>query len=340
MFRVYAFENYIRCFLPKQINQRLELQMKHKNIAITGGLGFIGSNLAIKLSELGASIDIYDINIHQNERVLRELEEIENIQIHNFDVITDKFEKPADFIFNLACPASPPLYQKHSLLTLDTCFLGTKAVLNYARECGATVVHASTSEVYGDPLIHPQTENYYGNVNTLGIRSCYDEGKRISETLCFEYALQFSLDVKIARIFNTYGPRMSLDDGRVITNFIKSFLRHEEISIFGKGQQTRSFCFISDLLNGLIKLAQSDVSVTQPINLGNPSEITIEELVLAFEKITKQQFRKKYYPLPQNDPMKRQPDISKARELLGWTPVVDLEAGLRKTLHYNEERNV
>ena len=314
--------------------------MKYKNIAITGGLGFIGSNLAIELAKLEASIDLYDINIHQNERVFVELEAIENITIHKFDVITDKFEKPVDLIFNLACPASPPLYQKHALFTLDTCFLGTKAVLDYAVESGATVVHASTSEIYGDPLIHPQTEDYYGNVNTLGIRSCYDEGKRISETLCFEYANQFSLDIKIARIFNTYGPRMSLNDGRVITNFIKSFMNNEELTIFGQGQQTRSFCFISDLLSGLIKLAKSDVNVAQPINLGNPNEITIEELVSTFEKITKRQLKKKYYPLPQNDPMKRQPDISKALETLGWSPIVDLEAGLRITLGYNEQFSV
>ena len=212
-------------------------------------------------------------------------------------------------------------------------------MLEYARRYNATVVHASTSEIYGDPLVHPQSENYFGNVNTLGIRSCYDEGKRISETLCFEYSKEYSLDVKIARIFNTYGPRMSLDDGRVVTNFIKSYLYDCEITIFGTGLQTRSFCFVTDLLDGLIKLAQSNLLVSEPVNLGNPDEITIEQLGVMFEHITQKKIKKKYLPLPQNDPMKRKPDISLARKRLDWSPIIDLESGLRDTLSYNEKCN-
>ena len=186
-------------------------------------------------------------------------------------------------------------------------------------------------------MVHPQTEDYYGNVNTLGIRSCYDEGKRISETLCFEYAKQFSLDIKVARIFNTYGPRMSLTDGRVITNFVNSYLSDAPLKIYGNGLQTRSFCFITDLISGLLKLAGSNVRAVQPINLGNPVEITIEELVYALERVTGSSLKKKYFPLPQNDPLKRQPDIAQARKLLDWLPIVDLEAGLSKTIEYHTQ---
>ena len=314
--------------------------MHYKNIVITGGLGFIGSNLAIKLSEHDTNIDIYDLNIHNNERVFAELDALKNVNIYALDITNCEFKRPADLIFNLACPASPPVYQRLSFFTLDTCYLGTKAVLEYASKSGATLVHASTSEIYGDPLIHPQTEDYYGNVNTTGIRSCYDEGKRISETMCFEYASKRSVDVKIARIFNTYGPRMSLNDGRVITNFVKSYLKNEELTIYGDGHQTRSFCFISDLLEGLIKLSLSEVPVTMPINLGNPREITIQELVETLEKVTQFKFEKKYLSLPQNDPLKRKPDINRAFRYLNWSPKVGLEDGLRTTINYNSKIHV
>jgi len=240
-----------------------------------------------------------------------------------------------DQIFNLACPASPPRYLKLPLETINTCTIGLTNVLNIAMKYNSVIVQASTSEIYGDPLEHPQTENYRGNVNTVGPRSCYDEGKRIAETICFEYRKNFGLDVKIARIFNTYGPYMDADDGRVVSTFINQSLNNENLTMFGDGNQTRSFQYISDLLDGLIKLIHSDKNLFGPINIGNPNEFTIKELAeLVLSSVKKTTSKIVYQDIPIDDPKQRKPDIIKAQKELNWIPIVQLKEGLEETIKY------
>ncbi|MEE9380506.1 MAG: UDP-glucuronic acid decarboxylase family protein, partial [Hyphomonadaceae bacterium] len=239
-----------------------------------------------------------------------------------------------DEIYNLACPASPVHYQRDPVQTTKTSVHGAINILGLAKRTSAKVLQASTSEVYGDPAVHPQTEDYWGNVNTIGPRSCYDEGKRCAETLFFDYYRQHALRIKVARIFNTYGPRMHPDDGRVVSNFIMQALRGDDITIYGDGQQTRSFCYVSDLVEGLISLMNSDDSVTGPINLGNPGEFTIKELAETIIEMTGSKSALIYKPLPEDDPKQRQPDITRAKEILGWEPTIALREGLASAIPY------
>lgn len=239
-----------------------------------------------------------------------------------------------DQIYNLACPASPVHYQYNPVKTIETNIIGAINVLNLAKINNARVLQASTSEVYGDPLMHPQKETYWGNVNPIGIRSCYDEGKRAAETLFFDYHRQFGVNIKVARIFNTYGPNMQKNDGRVVSNFIVQALEGENITIYGDGKQTRSFCYVSDQVDGLIKLMNSDVNVTGPINIGNPCELTVSEIANFIVSMTESTSQIVYQDLPADDPQKRKPDISLAKEILGWKPVVELTNGLNQTIDY------
>lgn len=304
-----------------------------KRILVTGGAGFIGSHLCTELVEEGADVICLD-NFFTGRKV--------NIQ-HllnkpNFDLVRHDVHQPiyceVDEIYHLACPASPVHYQLHPVETITTSVQGAINVLDLAHRKGAKVLLASTSEVYGDPLVHPQTEDYYGNVNTVGPRSCYDEGKRCAETLFADYNRQFGVDIRIARIFNTYGPNLNHGDGRVVSNFIVQALNGEDITLYGDGSQTRSFCYVSDLVRGLRMLMDSkDVSV--PVNIGNPVEFTVKELaelVLAKTDTPSQIIQK--LPLPTNDPTQRQPNITRAQELLGWEPKVPLEEGLNYTIAY------
>lgn len=299
---------------------------------MAGGAGFLGSHLVDRLMAEKHEVIVIDNLYTGNKR---------NIQQHLSDPlfefirhdITEPINIEADQIYNLACPASPVHYQKHPVETIKTSVLGSINLLDLARRNGATVLQASTSEVYGDPTVSPQTESYLGNVNPIGIRACYDEGKRASETLFFDYHRQYGVAIKVARIFNTYGPRMDLRDGRVVSNFIVQSLQHKDISIYGDGKQTRSFCYVDDLIDGLIRLMNSEKSVTGPINLGNPVEFTMLSLANLIIDMTKSSSLLDYTSLPVDDPKQRRPDISKAAELLGWKPKIDLVEGLQKTIN-------
>jgi len=301
-------------------------------ILITGGAGFIGSHLAERLLGAGHAVIILD-NFHTGSREnIRHLLHHDNLEIHRHDV-TDEYRLEVDQIYNLACPASPIHYQRSPVKTVLTSLMGVMHALVLADEVKARVLQASTSEVYGDPEIHPQPETYWGNVNPIGPRSCYDEGKRVAETVMFDYHRERGVDIRIARIFNTYGPRMSPDDGRVMSNFILQALRGEDITVFGDGRQTRSFCYVDDLVEGLIRLMEQDES-SGPVNLGNPDERSIEEIAELVVKLTGSQAKIVHKPLPQDDPVRRRPDIALAQRVLGWQPRVGLEEGLPKTIEY------
>ncbi len=306
-----------------------------KTILITGGAGFIGSNLCKKLLNENNYIICLDNLFSGNIQNIEDLQNNPNFTFINHDIInTITINQNIDEIYHLACPASPKSYQSDPLFTLQTCFTGTYNVCKLASEKNAKVLFSSTSEIYGDPLINPQHENYWGNVNSIGIRSCYDEGKRIGETILVEFNRNKSLQIQIARIFNTYGPNMSPSDGRVITNFISQHIQNKDITIYGDGKQTRSLCYINDTINGLVKLMEKNEYIG-PVNIGNPYELTILEI---------NQEIKKYFPssksklinelLPLDDPKCRKPDISKAKELLDWEPNVLLEDGLKLTIEY------
>jgi UDP-glucuronate decarboxylase len=256
---------------------------------------------------------------------------LKNVQLVKWDVSTP-FSFDCDVIFNLACPASPVQYQKNPVETSRTNFLGTLHALELAREKNAVMVQASTSEVYGDPKFSPQVESYWGNVNPIGIRSCYDEGKRVAETLCFDFFREYKTAIKVARIFNTYGPGMAFNDGRVVSNFIVQALNDLGISIYGQGEQTRSFCYVSDTVQGLLKLAFAPTEITGPINIGNPNEITIRTLSKEILRLTNSNSTITYHPLPEDDPVQRQPDITVAMKILGWKPEIDLQKGLGLTI--------
>lgn len=300
-------------------------------ILVTGGIGFIGSHLSRRLIELGHNVVAVD-NFYTGTKLnVEDLVENKNFEIVRHDVTFPLFVE-VDAIFNLACPASPVHYQKNPVQTTKTSVLGAINMLGLAKRLDIPVLQASTSEVYGDPKESPQKETYLGNVNPVGIRACYDEGKRVAETLFFDYKRQYDLQIKIARIFNTYGPGMQINDGRVVSNFIVQALRDEEITIYGDGNQTRSFCFVSDLVEGLISLLFSEKLVTGPINLGNPVENTILYLANKIIEYTNSNSKIIYLPLPQDDPKQRKPDISKAQSVLKWQPIVDLDLGLKATI--------
>ncbi len=302
-------------------------------ILITGGAGFIGSHLSERLLAEGHNVVVIDNFFTGSRQNVTHLLENKNFELIRHD-ISVPYVAEVDFIFNLACPASPVHYQKYPVQTLKTSFLGAMNMLDLARDKQIGILQASTSEVYGDPSISPQVESYWGNVNPIGIRSCYDEGKRASESLFFDYHRQHNVDIKVARIFNTYGPQMALDDGRVVSNFIVQALQNKPITMYGDGSQTRSFCFVSDLVDGLIKLAFSPTNVTGPINLGNPNEFTILELAKMIISFTNSKSEISFKELPSDDPKQRRPDISLALHELGWEPKILLEEGLKLSIPY------
>jgi UDP-glucuronate decarboxylase len=302
-------------------------------ILISGGAGFIGSHLTERrLREQHEVIAIDNFFTGSRDNVKKFLDN-KNYEVIRHDV-TVPFFAEVDMIFNLACPASPVHYQKFPVQTLKTSLLGSINMLELAREKNARLIQASTSEVYGDPNISPQVETYWGNVNPIGIRACYDEGKRASEALFFDYNRQFNLDIKVARIFNTYGPNMALDDGRVVSNFLVQALQNLPITMYGDGLQTRSFCFVSDLVDGLFKLAFSKDGIQGPINLGNPREFTMLQLAELIIELTGSKSKIAYKPLPADDPKQRKPDISKAQKELGWNPVIELREGIEASISY------
>jgi len=307
-----------------------------KRILVTGGAGFIGSHLCDALLERGAEVLCVDNFFTGARRNVRHLLDHSSFELMRHDVSTPLFVE-TDQIYNMACPASPVHYQYDPVQTTKTSVQGALNVLGLAKKTGACVLQASTSEVYGDPEVHPQHEDYWGNVNPIGPRSCYDEGKRCAETLFFDYYRQYKTDIKVARIFNTYGPRVNPNDGRVVSNFIVQALRGEDITIYGDGSQTRSFCYIDDLVKGLIALMESSDDITGPINLGNPGEFTIRGLAEMIVEKTGSKSKLIKKPLPQDDPQRRRPDIGRAKAQLDWEPSIPLKDGLEKTIAYFDE---
>ncbi|XDD46254.1 UDP-glucuronic acid decarboxylase family protein [Leptospira sp. WS39.C2] len=307
-----------------------------KRILITGGAGFIGSHLAETLLNAGNQIIVLD-NFHTGRK-----ENLTHLLSHpNFELIRHDITEPikleVDQIYNMACPASPVHYQSNAIKTVKTNVLGMMNMLGLAKRVKARILQASTSEVYGNPLEHPQTESYWGNVNTIGIRSCYDEGKRVAETLCFDYHRQHGVDIRVIRIFNTYGPRMIPDDGRVVSNFIVQALRGENITIYGDGSQTRSFCYVDDLVKGIVGMMNVE-NFTGPVNLGNDGEFTVKELAELVIKETGSKSKIIYLPLPQDDPSRRKPNLNLAKEKLNYSTTVPLVEGVKKTIEYFSKR--
>ncbi len=308
-------------------------KFKIKRILVTGGAGFLGSHLCNKLLEMGHHVICVDNYITGQKCNIEHLMEHKNFELIRHD-ITFPLYLEIDEIYNLACPASPNKYQYDPVQTIKTAVHGAINMLGLAKRTGSKILQASTSEIYGDPEVHPQNETYWGRVNPIGIRSCYDEGKRCAETLFFDYHRQHRLNIKVARIFNTYGPRMDPEDGRVVSNFIVQALQGNGISIYGDGYQTRSFCYVDDLVNGLILLMNSDDDFQGPVNLGNPNEITVLSLAKKIIDQTGSNSKITNMPLPEDDPLKRKPDISLAIEKLGWKPRIELKKGLDKTIKY------
>lgn len=301
-------------------------------ILVTGGAGFIGSHLCGRLIREGHDVLCLDNFFTGSKKNIDHL-----LDSHHFELIRHDVTEPIlleiDRIFNLACPASPVHYQYNPVKTIKTSVMGMINMLGLAKRVKARILQASTSEVYGDPLVHPQSEEYWGNVNPIGLRSCYDEGKRVAETLMMDYHRQNSVDIRIIRIFNTYGPHMALNDGRVVSNFIVQALRNEDITVYGDGSQTRSFCFVDDLVEGMLRLMNCE-GVTGPMNIGNPTETSILEFATRIINLTGSSSRIVFKPLPSDDPKQRQPDISFARKTLGWEPTTTIDAGLKKTIDY------
>lgn len=304
-----------------------------KKILVAGGAGFLGSHLCRKLLEQGHLVTCVDNFYTGKKENLTELKTHPNFNMMHHDICTPLFE-PVDEIYNLACPASPIHYQFDPVMTIKTNVSGSITLLELAKQTNAKILQASTSEVYGDPLVHPQIEEYWGNVNPIGPRACYDEGKRCAEALFFAYFQQYKTRIKIARIFNTYGPTMDAHDGRVVSNFIIQALSEKPLTIYGNGSQTRSFCYVSDLIDGLIRLMESGDSITGPINLGNPTEFTMLELAENILSLTKSRSPIVFEKIPQDDPKQRKPDITKAKKHLGWEPKVHLQEGLKDTIAY------
>jgi UDP-glucuronate decarboxylase len=306
---------------------------ERSRILVTGGAGFLGSHLIDRLLADGQEVLCVDNFFTGSKDNIAHLLSNPRFELLRHDITFPLFVE-VDAIYNLACPASPVHYQHDPVQTTKTSVIGSINMLGLAKRLGCKILQASTSEVYGDPSVHPQTEDYWGHVNPIGPRSCYDEGKRCAETLFFDYRRQHRMPIKVARIFNTYGPRMHPSDGRVVSNFIVQALNGEPITIFGDGSQTRSFCYVDDLVDGLMALMKTDDEVTGPINIGNPKEFSMRQLADLVLEMTGSSSELVNQPLPQDDPKQRQPDISEARELLGWEPKVQLETGLRSTIDY------
>jgi len=307
-------------------------------ILVTGGAGFLGSHLCERLLADGHDVICLDnLFTGSKDNIIHLLDN------HRFELIRHDIVEPilleVDRIYNLACPASPVHYQYNPVKTVKTSVMGTINMLGMAKRVKARILQASTSEVYGDPQVHPQTEDYWGHVNPIGIRSCYDEGKRVAETLMMDYHRQNGVDIRIVRIFNTYGPRMAENDGRVVSNFILQALKNQEITVFGDGSQTRSFCYVDDLIEGMIRMMENQHGFIGPVNLGNPQENSILEFAEKIVTITGSASRIVFKPLPQDDPKQRRPDISLAQQQLGWQPLVPLEAGLKQTANYFAARS-
>ncbi len=304
-----------------------------KRILVTGGAGFIGSHLCRELLERGNDVICLDNFFTGSKNSIRPLLSDNRFELVRHDITKEYFIEVNE-IYNLACPASPPHYQYNPIKTIKTSVLGVINMLGLAKRCKAKILQASTSEVYGDPAVHPQKETYWGNVNPIGIRSCYDEGKRAAETLMFDYHRQNKVDIRIIRIFNTYGPNMNINDGRVVSNFIVQALQNKDITIYGDGSQTRSFCYVSDLVSGMIKMMENNSGFTGPVNLGNPNETTILDFAKYIIELTNSNSKIVFMPLPSDDPVQRKPDISLAKEKLGWEPAVNIKEGLLKTIEY------
>jgi len=304
-----------------------------KKILVTGGAGFLGSHLCEKLVTQGHHVLCVDNYFTGSINNIKHLFTYDNFEVIRQDICFPLYME-IDEIYNLACPASPKYYQKDPIQTTKTSILGAYNMLGLAKRTGAKILQASTSEVYGDPTVHPQTESYWGNVNPIGIRSCYDEGKRAAETLFMDYHRQHDVKIKIIRIFNTYGPNMAVDDGRVISNFINQAIRNKDITVYGNGDQTRSFCYVEDLVNGIIAMMGSEESIIGPINLGNPTEFTMIDLAKKIIEFTDSSSKIIHLPLPEDDPKQRRPDITLAKQLLGWEPKFDFESGLLNTIKY------
>ena len=306
--------------------------MKSKTVLVTGGAGFIGSHLCKRLLNENHKVICLDNLFTGSLDNIESLKNDVNFEFVNHDITKPYYRDNIDEIYNLACPASPIHYQSNPIKTVKTCTIGVINMLGLAKKNNAKILQASTSEVYGDPEIHPQKEDYNGNVNTLGYRSCYDEGKRCAETLFMDYKREHNLNIRIVRIFNTYGPNMTKNDGRVVSNFILQALKGEDITVYGDGSQTRSFQFIDDLVEGLLKMMNSDS--VGPINLGNPIELSMKDLAAMVIRLTNSSSKIIYNKLPEDDPKRRRPDISLAKSILDWSPIIDLETGLQKTIKY------
>lgn len=307
-----------------------------KKIIVTGGSGFLGSHLCEKLLNAGNEVICVDNFFTGQKRNIIHLMDNPYFEFVRHDVCFPLYLE-GDEIYNLACPASPVHYQHDPVQTTKVNVHGAINMLGLAKRIGAKILQASTSEVYGDPSVHPQTEEYWGNVNPIGPRSCYDEGKRCAETLFMDYYNQHKLSIKIVRIFNTYGPRMHPNDGRVVSNFIIQALKDEPITIYGEGQQTRSFCYVDDMIDGFIRMMETDESITGPINIGNPNEFTIKQLAEEVIELTNSKSQLNYLELPTDDPKQRCPDITKAKQQLNWAPTIQLSKGLKKTINYFED---
>lgn len=303
-----------------------------RKVLVTGGAGFLGSHLCDKLISEGHEVICLDNFFTGTRRNIRHLLNNPNFELMRHDVMNPIYAE-VDWIFNLACPASPIHYQRDPVRTIKTSIMGALNTLGLAKRNGSRILQASTSEVYGDPKVHPQPEEYRGEVNPIGIRACYDEGKRCAETLFFDYHRQHNLDIRVVRIFNTYGPRMTANDGRVVSNFIVQALRGEDITVYGDGSQTRSFCYVDDLIDAIYKMMNTE-NFTGPVNIGNPGEFTILELAEKIIKLTGSKSKIVYEPLPSDDPTQRQPIIDLAKEKLNWSPKISLEEGLKKTIDY------
>jgi len=304
-----------------------------KRVLVTGGAGFIGSHLTRRLLDQGHDVLVVD-NFYSSTRAnLYDLLDEPRFELMRHDVTFPLYIE-VDEIFHLACPASPVFYQRDPVMTTKTCVHGSINMLGLAKRTGAKILLASTSEVYGDPAVHPQDESYWGNVNPIGLRSCYDEGKRCAETLFFDYHRQHQLPIKVARIFNTYGPAMLPNDGRVVSNFIVQALQGQDLTVFGDGEQTRSFCYVDDLVTGLIALMNTPPDVTGPINIGNPGEFTMLELAAKVIELVGSGSKLVHEPLPTDDPIRRKPNIEQAQRVLGWNPTVSLDEGLKPTVEY------